>query len=903
VCAAAGTYYVATDGRDDWSGTLAAPNAAKTDGPFAMVARARDAVRAAKAGGAAGSFVVELRGGTYVLPETLMFTPEDSGTAQSPVIYRAFAKEKTVLSGGRAITGFTPASLNGTPCWKADLPEVRAGWNFRQLFVKPRDGPDFERRYRPTKGMLVVAGLTYSPERKTMPHRAAQKDFEFLQGDFGNWANLSDIEVVAIHSWSASRLYVERLNLAHRIVAFTSVPTFRIGHWYKGGRNPYYIENIREEFRHPGEWYLDRASGTLYYAPLPGETPETLTVVAPRLEKLVVASGQTDQEHFVEHLRFEGIAFEHTEWPLPREGYDVSQGQPTLSAAIEFSGARRCAMERCTVAHTGAYAISLGLGCHENRIAGCFLYDLGGGGVKVGDSRMDKAATYPVLPTNNTVENNVIAGGGLIHFSSNGVWAGIVKGLSVRHNEIRDLPHIGIAVGWCWGYAPTSCADNAIEFNHIHHVMKLIQDGGGIYTLGQQPGTVIRGNVIHDALRGPFACDSGQLGIYLDEGSGPFQITDNLIYNVQMGAFNQHYGRGNVVENNIFALAAEEPITCARKEDHLSFTFRRNIVYMAIGDVISTRYNPVRCQTEFEDNIYYDASCKEPLFGGMRFAEWQATGRDRNSVIADPLFVDAAHNDFRLKPESPAFKIGFKPFDIAQAGPEPAYRNVDDPSARIAPPPVYAMKMPELPPISPAFDIDCEQVPIGMCPREFQRAGCSGAKGDFVVTAEVARSGARSLKCTEQPGLAKSFYPYLIYHMRGQTITQGKVTFSFALMNSAKTPAQVAVEIRDYANRGSREFLTGPLVTLDEEGQVRAGDKAVVRVPNGEWCQIVVTFELGEKAAKTYTVAVTAPDARSETATVPFKDSSFAAATWMSIVSAGTKTAAFFVDDLKFSAD
>ena len=206
-------------------------------------------------------------------------------------------------------------------------------------------------------------------------------------------------------------------------------------------------------------------------------------------------------------------------------------------------------------------------------------------------------------------------------------------------------------------------------------------------------------------------------------------------------------------------------------------------------------------------------------------------------------------------------------------------------------------------PISPNFDIDCEQVPIGMCPREFQRAGCFGAKGDFAVTVEAARSGSRSLKCTEQPGLAKSFYPYLIYHMRGKTITQGKVTFSFALMNSAQTPAQIAVEIRDYANQGTREFLTGPLVTLDEDGQVRAGDKALARVPNGQWSQIAIMFELGGKAAKTYTVAVTGPDGRSATATVPFRDGTFAAATWLSIISAGTKTAAFFLDDLKFSVE
>jgi hypothetical protein len=421
----------------------------------------------------------------------------------------------------------------------------------------------------------------------------------------------------------------------------------------------------------------------------------------------------------------------------------------------------------------------------------------------------------------------------------------------------------------------------------------------------------MRGNVIHDALRGPFACDIGQLGIYLDEGSGPFQIADNLVYRVQMGAFNQHYGRGNVVENNIFALAAEEPITCARKEDHVSFTFRRNIVYMALGDVISKRYNPDRAQTVFEDNLYYDTTVKEPLFGGKTLAEWRATGRDRNSIIADPLFVDAAHDDFRLRPGSPAFKLGFRPFDraqgrpfdMAQAGPEAAYRDVDDPAVRVAPPPVYAMKMPELPPISPAFEMDFEDVPVGLCPRELHKAGCDGVKGDFAVTTEAARSGARSLKCFEKPGLAKSFYPYIIYEMRRQTITQGKVTFSFAVMNSAQTPAQIGVEIRDYVNKGLREFLTGPLVTIGEDGEVRAGEKAVGRVPNGQWGQIAIAFELGAKAAKTYTVAVTGPDGVATRATVPFRDATFAAATWLGIVSAGTKAAAFFLDDMKFSAE
>ncbi|OGV71548.1 MAG: hypothetical protein A3K18_22335 [Lentisphaerae bacterium RIFOXYA12_64_32] len=895
---AADTYYVAPNGNDAWSGTLAAANEQKTDGPFATVVRARDAVRTAKKEEQAGPFAVELREGIYTLAEPLAFTPEDSGTAAAPVVYRAFAGEKPVLSGGRVIGGFAPATLNGVNCWRADVPEVKDNWYFRQLFVRRQGQAHFERRYRPVKGMLVIAGLTYSPERKTAPHRAAQQDFVFFKGDLQAWENVTDIEVVALHSWSVSRLCVESLDLEHNIAKFTSVPTFRIGHWYKDGRNPYYVENIKEELRSPGQWYLDRPSASLYYVPFPDETPETVTVVAPKLEKLMTVTGDAEKGEFVEHLRFERLAFSHVEWALPREGYDVSQGQPMLPAAVEFIGARQCAMERCTVAHVGAYGVGLGLGCHLNRIAGCFMYDLGGGGVKVGDCKMDKLAAYPVLPTDNVVENNVIAGGGLVNFSANGVWAGIVRGLAVRHNEVRDFPYSGVAVGWSWGYTPTSCALNSIEYNHIHHVMKLIQDGGGIYTLGEQRGTVIRGNVIHDSLKGPFACDIGQLGIYLDEGSGPYVIENNVVYDVEMGAFNQHYGRNNMVVNNIFAFARQEPITCARKEPHVSFWFTRNIVYQSTGNVISTQWSPSRCNTFFDGNLYYDTSGKEPMFGDRSFKDWQATGRDAGAVVADPRFVDPQKFDFALKPESPALKLGFLPIDMSQAGLEAAYRDVDDPGVRIVPPPVYAMTMPVLPPMEPGFSIDCEEVPVGMCPREFTRAGCVEGKSAVAVTEEVAKSGKRSLKFHETEGLEKPFYPYLTHGMRGQKIDTGKVTFGFDVRNSAETPALISVEMRDYENRGTAEFLTGPLLTFAEDGTVTAGTTPLGKLDLGAWHRVEVVLILGLTAPKTYTVTLTPSGGPARTATVPYVSDGFATVTWLGVVSAGTKTATFYLDDV-----
>jgi len=892
------TFFVAPNGNDNWNGRIAKPNAEKTDGPFATLKRARDAVRSEKAAGVPGPYTVEVRGGTYYLDEPLRFGPEDSGSPDAPVVFRAYAGEKPVISGGRRITGFRAGRINGVACRQAPFPQVRQGWYFHQLYTRRHGARHFERRFRPTTGMLTTAGLTYSPARKASPHRAAQQDFIFRPGDFRKWRNLDDIEVVALHSWSASRLYIEKLDFEHNVVRFTAMPTFRIGHWYGANRNPYWIENIREELKRPGQWYLDRSESVLYYVPLPGETPENLEFVAPRLECLVIVRGDPAERRFVEYLRFEGLAFCHAAWSPPRTGYDVSQGQPTLPAAVEWSWARHCVMERCTVAHTGAYAVCLGRGCSGNTIRGCLLYDLGGGGVKVGDSRMNRNAEPPELPENNTIANNVISDGGIENFSANAVWAGIVRGLTIRHNEIRNFPYTGIAVGWCWGYAKTSAADNRIEFNHIHHVMRLLQDGGGIYTLGQQPGSVIRGNVIHDCFKSPFACNVGQLGIYLDEGSGPFRIEQNLVYDVQMGGFNQHYGRGNLVRNNIFAFIRQDPITCGRGEKHLCYTFERNIVYLEGRDMLSTRYDPGRANTTFDYNLYFSTSGKPPLFGGRTFEQWTAAGFDRHSLIADPRFVDASRRNFRVKPDSPAFKLGITPPDAAAAGLNPEYQDVDDPSLPHPTPPVYAMKMPEIPLQKPGFRLDFEDIPCGVCPREFTCSGCIKGRGEFVVTDETAFKGKRCLRCIDDGNLPKPFYPYLIHRLPIDEAEKGRVEFSFAFRNDPQNPGDVRIEFRDYVHRGSREFISGPELHLGPDGTVDVGDEKTGRIPLGVWCEVRMNFRFGPGEPHVFEVQITTAKNTRYRRTSRVRNSAFITPTWLGIISAGTRPCRFYLDDI-----
>jgi len=557
--------YVATNADDRWSGRLPAPNRQRTDGPLATLQGAQEAIRQLRKSELAKAPIrVLLRGGVYHLRDTLVFTTEDSGTEEAPIVFASYPGETAFLSGGQVITGWRKVPQAKLERWETVIPAVKRGeWYFRQLFVQRKGEPFYSRRFRPCKGMLVVADLTWSPARKAAPHRAAQDDFVFFPGDLQNWANLEDVEVVALHSWSASRLRIRSLDLEKNIVKFTAMPTFRIGHWYKDERNPYYVENVKEELRQSGEWYLDRSTGTLTYLPLPGETIEDTTFVAPRLERLLVIKGELEVPRFVENITFERLGFLHTEWTLPMNGYDTSQGQPQLSSAIEVTAGRRIRFERCIVANTGAYGIGLGLGSQQCSIVGCLMFDLGGGGVKVGESSMNRNAVYPVLPIGNVVENNTITDTGRIHYSANGIWCGVVKGTQIRHNTVRNNPYTGIAVGWCWDNKPSSCGENLIEFNHIHHVMQLVEDGGGIYTLGRQPGTVIRGNLIHDCQPSQFAWAPGQCGLYFDQGSSGFLVEDNIQFNISWKpdgiAQNDNTAADHDIRTNYLGVSPDSP--------------------------------------------------------------------------------------------------------------------------------------------------------------------------------------------------------------------------------------------------------------------------------------------------------------------------------------------------------
>lgn len=557
--------YVSPEGQDDWSGKLPTVNADHSDGPLRTLTRARDLVRTwLEEDLPEGEIHVVLRGGEYPLSEPVVLGPRDSGRKGLPIVYQSYPGERAWISGGREIPGWREVRENGVRYWKTTIPDVAEGkWFFRQLFIRHTDREVFERRFRPCRGMLTIAGTTWSPARKSMSHRAAQQDILVFPEDLAVMNNFSRIEFVALHSWSASRLRIESIDPSSCTVRFTSVPTFRIGHWYQHGYNPYFLENLEQDLDEPGEWFLNSTTGELTYLPRNDETIDGVVLVAPRLEKLLVVRGERDGAGPVRYVSFQGLGFRHSEWLLPMEGYDVSQGQPQLPAAVEVADAGEIHFTRCIIAHTGAYGATLGTGTHDCSMTGCLLADLGGGGIKVGDSRMNRHAVAPVLPSGNRLENNTITDTGMIHFSANGIWCGVVRDVCIRHNEVRNNPYSGIAVGWCWDNRPSSCGGNIIEFNHVHHVMQLVQDGGCIYTLGNQPGTVVRGNLLHDSLPSPFACRPGQCGLYFDQGSAGFTVADNIQYHVAWEpngiTQNQNTAADHDIRTNYLGIPPDDP--------------------------------------------------------------------------------------------------------------------------------------------------------------------------------------------------------------------------------------------------------------------------------------------------------------------------------------------------------
>ncbi len=640
------------------------------NGPLGSISAALTLLEQMRGGGMLQPITIRLLAGEYPLS-----APLHLGLTMSNVTFEPFGDGPVLISGGKRITGFQNAVFNGVPCFAAHVPEVETGtWAFTDLYV---DGLRADYTRYPVSGAFHMK----ETERVAPEHNSSSKWVIAEEADARAIAALPSLDGAILsfnHYWIDEHTPVESFDAESGKMTLLYHSRFTI----RPGQD-FILENVSATFSRPNEWYLDRAAGMLYYIPRDAaQTPENIDVWAPVTEQLIKISGSA--EHPVTGVRFRNLHFAYTRGDygsgLTKYGAvsdtiyaSDSQAVASMDGVISIRYAHNITCSDCTMQNIGWHAYNISNGCRAVKIERCRIYDGGAGGVRIcggGYGTPEVEHTIGCAVTDCSITHM-----GRRYLSACGILIMYAAEIDIIHNDIGDLYYTGISCGWTWGYARTVCRDNRIIGNHIYDLGKgQLSDMGGVYLLGSQMGTIVAENRIHDII----CKEYGGWALYTDEGSAGILLEKNLCYRTSSNSYHQHYGSSNVVRNNIFADAKDGLLRVSRPEAHLNILFENNILYSSGTEMVADYAQSFPGAFAIEDggivsrrNLLYCHTgdfryCKEE--GLQTFSDAQANGLEYESVVSDPLFADAANDDYTLLPDSPALALGFVPFDWKKSG-------------------------------------------------------------------------------------------------------------------------------------------------------------------------------------------------------------------------------------------
>ena len=580
----AGEIYVSLQGNDKNPGTKEAP--------FNTLNRAIKQAREWRRLNwpeVAGGIYIRLEEGVYAQRNSLFLRPEDGGTSDSPTVICAVDGAHPVISGGVAVTGWkrgcnhpaVPEKLK-QKIWSAEAPLIgNRRVETRQMWV---NGHKVQRAAQFPDGGLERM-IDFNPEEQTITIPVSQSvNPESLQ-------NAGQLEMIVHQRWAIAILRVKSIDAkdGQAVVRFHEPEShLEFAHPWpqpviggEKGNSSFCLTNALELLDQPGEWFQEYPSGTIYYYPQADENMETAEVIIPTLETLVTIDGTLSRP--VKHIQFNGITFAHTSWMRPSyQGHVTLQGGfPLLDAyklqepglpekaelenqawitrpetAIRVRGAEHIDFKRCTFRHLSSTGLDYEWAVTASSVEDCQFTDIGGTALLVGAFPDGGFETHvPFIPadvrelcSHITIRNNFISNVTNEDWGCVGIGAGYVRNMDISHNEVCHLNYSGICVGWGWTSLESGMCNNRIEANYVHHFARRLYDAGGLYTLSNQSGSVMRNNRIEHLIEAPYATNDRAFYIYLDEATDGYTMENNWCPAERFDS--NRPGKKNVWKNN-----------------------------------------------------------------------------------------------------------------------------------------------------------------------------------------------------------------------------------------------------------------------------------------------------------------------------------------------------------------